>query len=91
VTVTDFKPQGLSSGKFKLIVKRSSKTAAVCIEGDDFEAQECSEGAVTMNIKIYFHDDGKPDKKNVRLELINDDIFVAKAKFNIGVFYDGEP
>lgn len=44
-----------------------------------------------MKLKIYFHDDGMPNQKNVKLELIDEETEVAHARFNIGVFYDGEP
>jgi hypothetical protein len=44
-----------------------------------------------MKMKIYFHDDGIPDKKKVKLELFDMDDMVGYARFDIGMFYDGEP
>ena len=90
VKVSELQSDAMSGfKKWKLFLSRG-KNKVLAGTGAHTNRKSTRDGQVEMSMDQYFHDDGKPDPKRVKLELFIDDVPVGVARFNIGIYYDGE-
>ena len=65
------------------------KKKAICGQGAHANRGSVRNGFCEMTMDQYFHEDGKPHKKTVTLELIVDDEHKGRVRFDIGMYYHG--
>ena len=89
IQVSDFKTCEIGDSVFLLKCGRG-KNVADCIKGTYMHHGDVREGAVEIYMNMFFHEDGIPDEKKAKLELFKEGKTVGFARFNLGLFYEGE-